>query len=184
MLSFGTVFLHDFLHAGLLTATVTMVCVQVGAMAMRVWSGRWTDRRRNRPGYMRACTALCIVLFAAMAALSWSSAASAGALGITLVILLGASGICVSAWHGVAYTELATLAGAARAGTALGMANTCVFIFMFLTPALVPHLLAWQGWPLVWMAGSACALVALPLLAPKATPQDAKLAKAALSRSR
>ena len=32
-----------------------------------------------------------------------------------LVVLLGLSGVCVSAWHGVAYTELATLAGAARA---------------------------------------------------------------------
>ena len=33
----------------------------------------------------------------------------------------------MSAWHGVAYTELATLAGTERAGTALGMANTAVY---------------------------------------------------------
>jgi len=187
VLSFGTVFLHDFVHTGLLTTTVTMVSVQVGAMGMRVWSGRWTDRRRNRPGFMRACTALCIVLFAAMAAFSWWGAAAdaghGGALRIALVILLGATGICVSAWHGVAYTELATLVGPSRAGTALGMANTSVFIFMFLAPVLVPRLLALQGWPWVWLAGSACALVALPLLAPKAAPPAPTPADASLCRS-
>ena len=44
VLSFGTVFLHDFGHVGLATITATMVFTQVGAMVMRVWSGRWTDR--------------------------------------------------------------------------------------------------------------------------------------------
>ncbi|MEO5738093.1 MAG: MFS transporter, partial [Variovorax sp.] len=102
-----------------------------------------------------------------------------------LVGLLAASGICVSAWHGVAYTELATLAGAARAGTALGMANTSVFAICFLTPFSIPHLLAFQGWPLVWCAASACALVALPLLVPKAVMPEsqAKVSNAALRRS-
>jgi predicted MFS family arabinose efflux permease len=69
VLSFGTVFLHDFGHAGLATITATMVFTQVGAMVMRVWSGRWTDRRRNRPAYLRACSALSVLLFAALAVL-------------------------------------------------------------------------------------------------------------------
>lgn len=105
---------------------------------------------------------------------------------IALVVLLAASGVCVSAWHGVAYTELATLAGAARAGTALGMANTSVFLVCFLTPLSIPHLLALQGWPLVWLAASACALAAMPLLVPRqsaATVAGQKVAKTALSRS-
>jgi len=99
--------------------------------------------------------------------------------------------VCVSAWHGVAYTELATLAGAARAGTALGMANTSVFLVCFVTPFSIPHLLALQGWPVVWLAASACALVAMPLLVPRrnagpgaCTAELAqKVAKTALSRS-
>ncbi|MFS2206023.1 MFS transporter [Variovorax sp. Varisp36] len=189
VLSFGTVFLHDFGHAGLATITATMVFTQVGAMVMRVWSGRWTDRRRNRPAYLRACGALSVLLFAALAVLVMAAGthvADSLALRIALVVLLGVSGVCVSAWHGVAYTELATLAGASRAGTALGMANTSVFLVCFITPFSIPHLLALQGWPLVWLAASACALVAMPLLVPRpdtAATADQKVAKTALSRS-
>ncbi|MDQ0589776.1 MFS transporter [Variovorax paradoxus] len=186
VLSFGTVFLHDFGHAGLAAITATMVLVQVGAMVMRVWSGRWTDRRRNRPAYLRACSALSVGLFAGLALLVMAAgthAADSAALRMALVALLAASGVCVSAWHGVAYTELATLAGAARAGTALGMANTSVFLACFLTPLSIPHLLALQGWPLVWLVASACALVAMPLLVPRPAVADQKLAKTALSRS-
>lgn len=186
VLSFGTVFLHDFGHAGLATITATMVFVQVGAMVMRVWSGRWTDRNRNRPAYLRVCSALTVLLFAGLAALALATgthAADSAALRIALVVLLGVSGVCVSAWHGVAYTELATLAGAARAGTALGMANTSVFLMCFVTPFSIPHLLALQGWPLVWLAASACALVAMPLLVARPAAADQKLAKTALSRS-
>ncbi len=186
VLSFGTVFLHDFGHAGLATITATMVCVQVGAMVLRVWSGRWTDRRRNRPAYLRACSMLSVALFAGLALLVMAAgthAADSPALRIALVLLLGACGVCVSAWHGVAYTELATLAGAARAGTALGMANTSVFLVCFVTPLSIPHLLALQGWPLVWLAAGACALVAMPLLVPRPVASDQKLSKTALSRS-
>ncbi|CAN7557318.1 MFS transporter [Variovorax sp. LjRoot290] len=169
VLSFGTVFLHDFGHAGLAAITATMVTVQVGAMAMRVWSGRWTGRRRNRPAYLRACSMLSVLLFAALGAVSLAVDATvvdSSTLRIVLIVLLAACGVCVSAWHGVAYTELAVLAGAARAGTALGMANTSVFAVCFLTPLSIPHLQALQGWPLVWFAASACALMALPLLVP------------------
>jgi sugar phosphate permease len=125
-------------------------------------------------------------MFAGLALLvlgSGTHAADSPALRIALVVLLTASGVCVSAWHGVAYTELATLAGAARAGTALGMANTSVFLVCFITPFSIPHLLALQGWPLVWLAASACALIAMPLLVPRAAAADQKLAKTALSRS-
>jgi len=186
VLSFGTVFLHDFGHVGLGLVTATMVFTQIGAMVMRVWSGRWTDRRRNRPAYLRACSLLSAGLFAALAALvltAGSQAADAWALRTALVVLLGLSGVCVSAWHGVAYTELATLAGAARAGTALGMANTSVFLVCFVTPFSIPHLLTLQGWTLVWLAASACALVALPLLVPAAVDGYPKLEAKTVGRS-
>ena len=186
VLSFGTVFLHDFGHVGLGLVTATMVFTQIGAMVMRVWSGRWTDRRRNRPAYLRACSLLSAGLFAALATLvlaAGSQAADAWALRAALVVLLGASGVCVSAWHGVAYTELATLAGAARAGTALGMANTSVFLVCFVTPFSIPHLLTLQGWTLVWLAASACALAALPLLVPAAVDGYPKLDAKAVGRS-
>ena len=190
VLSFGTVFLHDFAHWGVAAITTAMVSVQVGAMAMRVWSGHWTDRHQNRRAYLRACTVLSIALFGTLAALvAWAGmqAAVPAPMGIALLSLLAACGICVSAWHGVAFTELATLAGARRAGTALGMANTSVFAVCFVTPLSIPYLLAWQGWAAVWGVAGLCALAALPLLtvaAPRATRNvQLKRSKLSLRRS-
>ena len=180
VLSFGTVFLHDFAHWGVPAITSAMVAVQVGAMALRVWSGHWTDRHDNRRAYLRACAALSVGLFATLGlltAVAGSMASVSTAMGMTLAGLLAACGICVSAWHGVGYTELATLAGANRAGTALGMANTSVFAVCFVTPLSIPGLLAWHGWSAVWLVASAAALLALPLLTaaarrPQAAPMN------------
>lgn len=160
VLSFGTVFLHDFAQAELARVSAVMAFVQCAAMAMRVWSGRWTDRHRNRQSYLSACSWLSMLLFAALATACWLAPVP-----LLLLVLMAGAGICVSAWHGVAYTELATLAGAGRAGTALGMANTSVFIVCFTVPMLIPHLLSLQGWVLVWSACALCAVFARPLLA-------------------
>ena len=86
-----------------------------------------------------------------------------------IVTTLVVAGICVSAWHGVAYTELATLAGAERAGTALGLGNSCVFAEYFLTPIAIPALLSISTWPVVWLVASAVALIALPIF-PRPAP--------------
>ncbi|CAB5721042.1 Inner membrane protein yhjX [Delftia tsuruhatensis] len=169
VLSFGTVFLHDFAHLGLGPAAVAMSVVQLGSMALRIWSGRWTDRHRNRPAFLRACCQLTLVLFAVLAALSLfgrlGGAPVSAPMGVVLLVLLVACGICVSAWHGVAYTQLAGLSGAARAGTALGMANTSVFAVCFLVPLAIPHLLSAEGWSLVWAFAAACAAWAMRLFA-------------------
>jgi MFS family permease len=166
VLSFATVFLHDFSGAGIGATTAVMVAVQLGAMVARVASGRWTDRRGNRRAYLRFCVRLSFLLFAALGAAAWAAGAAREPDGATLclAILVAAAGICASAWHGVAYTELATLAGPARAGTALGMANSCVYIGLFLTPAALPHIVAATSWPLAWVLAGLCMLAALPLL--------------------
>lgn len=78
-----------------------------------------------------------------------------------MVLIL--AGIVVSAWHGVAYTELATLVGAGRAGTALAMGNTCVFVVLFLTPIAVAALMSQLSWAAVWLVAAGCALVSVPL---------------------
>jgi MFS family permease len=143
--------------------SATMAAVQTGAAIARVWSGAWTDRRGNRRAYMRACslsTAALFVLLALATGLIGMHRAGAVAL-FALMIVLG--GVSASAWHGVAFTELATLAGTRRAGTALAMGNTCVFLTLFLTPLAIPALLSLGAWPLVWLVASACALLALPV---------------------
>ncbi|PMS22159.1 MFS transporter [Trinickia dabaoshanensis] len=160
VLTFATVFLHDFGHLGIAGISATMAALQVGAMAMRVWSGRHTDRRGNRRSYIRGST---LVAAASFAALSGIVALGHSASIAAVVALIVFAGVCVSAWHGVAYAELATLAGPARAGTALGMANSIVYAGMFLVPFLLPHLLAASSWAFVWLVAGFVALLAHPL---------------------
>ena len=167
VLTFTTVFLHDFAGIGTLITSAALAAVQIGAMVMRVWSGRWTDRHRNRRAYLRFCALLSGISFAVLALLvTLSGIAPVGstALAVSLVCMLVFAGISVSSWHGVAYAEIATLAGAQRAGSALGLANTLVFVGFFLVPLSIPHLLAATSWVGIWMAAAACALVAWPIL--------------------
>ncbi|CAB3906963.1 MFS transporter [Achromobacter deleyi] len=166
VLTFATVFLHDYSGAGIAPLTAVMVAVQVGAMVARIASGRWTDRRGNRRAYLRGCIWLGFALFVALAGVAWAvrDKATDPAAVAAVAVLLAVAGICVSAWHGVAYTELATLAGAQRAGTALGLANTCVYLGLFLTPLALPHLVAAASWPLAWGVAGGLMLAALPLL--------------------
>jgi MFS family permease len=160
ILTFATVFLHDFGRLGLAGISTAMASIQVGAMVMRVWSGRYTDRHGNRRAYMRGSTLVAAASFGVLTALvALGHAVPVAALVATIVL----AGICVSAWHGVAYAELATLAGPARAGTALGMANTIVYVGLFVVPFMLPHLLAASSWAVVWLAAGLVALVVHPL---------------------
>lgn len=162
VLSFATVFLHDDGNLGLAEITAVMVALQGGAMVMRIWSGRYTDRHANRPAWLRGSALVALATFVLL-----GMAAAGDAPGWVLMSAVVVAGIAVSAWHGVAYTELATEAGAANAGTALGMANTAVHVGLFLTPIAIPHLLAASNWPVVWWLAGLVALLARPLF-PKA----------------
>jgi MFS family permease len=162
VLTFASIFLHDYVHAGLGAITATLVAIQAGAMATRVWSGRWTDRHGNRRAYLRGCTLVTVAAFLMLAACVHGSSANAGLMGL-LPVVMALAGIAVSAWHGVGYTELAAMAGADRAGTALGMANTVVFLGFFITPLALPHWLALTSWPVVWATTAIVALIVWPL---------------------
>ncbi|MGX9146188.1 MFS transporter [Mesorhizobium sp. 128a] len=167
VLTFASVFLHDFAGMGTLTISASLAAVQTGAMVMRVWSGRFTDRHGNRRWFLRFCSMTSVFGFAALGLLVLAAAAmpaSHTALMPAIAVLLVVAGISVSAWHGVAYTELATLAGASRAGTALGLANSFVFIAFFVVPTAIPALLLIWSWPGVWLVGALCALIAWPIL--------------------
>ncbi|MDR5739164.1 MULTISPECIES: MFS transporter [unclassified Caballeronia] len=167
VLTFAAVFLHDAGRFGVTSISATMGALQLGAMVMRVWSGRYTDRHGNRRGYLRVSTWIAVASFGALAAATASGAARAP---VVLAAMIVFAGVSISAWHGVAYTELATLAGTARAGTALGMTNTAVYVGLFLTPLAIPHVLAAGSWTAVWLAAGACATLALPLFPRPARP--------------
>ncbi|HEV3429138.1 MAG TPA: MFS transporter [Paraburkholderia sp.] len=172
VITFASVFLHDFGHAGSVATGAALASVQIGAAVARVWSGRWTDLHGNRNAWLRVCAALTVLLFFLLT-VATSLCAHAVHPGSTLplfaliglFVLLVAGGIAASAWHGVAFTELATLAGHGRVGSALAMGNTGAFIAFWLAPSVIPMLLALAGWPAVWLSAAACAALAWPAFA-------------------
>ena len=178
IVTFGTVFLHDFGRAGVLAISLTMAAVQTGAAIARVWSGAWTDRRGNRRAYMRACSVLTAVLFASLALVTGLAGMHHTAMTAVVALMIVLGGISASAWHGVAFTELATLAGTSRAGTALAIGNTCIFLMLFLAPLAIPVLLSVGSWPMVWAVASLCALIALPVF-----PRVARVSKLTAARA-
>jgi len=166
VLTFASVFLHDFVGLGTAAISANLAAVQTGAMVMRVWSGRFTDRHGNRRQLLRLLSALSALAFAVLWLLVLVSPALPGGQSMLIAVLplvLIVAGISVSAWHGVAYTELATLAGAGHVGTALSLANTFVFVGFFLVPVAIPGLLHLWSWSGVWLSASLCALVAWPI---------------------
>ncbi|TPN40926.1 MFS transporter [Mesorhizobium sp. B2-3-3] len=166
VLTFASVFLHDFAGQGTAAISASLAAVQVGAMVMRVWSGRFTDRRGNRRQFLRSCSALSAFAFMVLWLLVLANPAVPSDQSLLIAVLplvLIVAGISVSAWHGVAYTELATLAGTGHVGTALSLANTFVFVGFFLVPVAIPGLLHLWSWSGVWLAASVCALIARPV---------------------
>ncbi|TPI56925.1 MULTISPECIES: MFS transporter [unclassified Mesorhizobium] len=188
VLTFASVFLHDFAGMGTLATSASLAAVQAGAMAMRVWSGRFTDRHGNRRPFLRLCSALSALAFTLLWLLVLAGPTISGGQPVamaTLPVMLIVAGILVSAWHGVAYTELATLAGAGHVGTALSLANSFVFIGFFLVPVAIPGLLHLWSWPGVWLSAAACALIAWPIFlrpASVSVPKPPHFATTSLSR--
>ncbi|WP_436476265.1 MFS transporter [Janthinobacterium sp. LB3P112] len=104
VLSFATVFLHDHGHLGLAAITAVMVALQAGAMVMRIWSGRHTDRHANRPAYLRGSALVALASFVLLGCIAWLDApgwllmAVVVAAGIAIPHLLAASSWPVVWW--------------------------------------------------------------------------------------
>ncbi|HET7526909.1 MAG TPA: hypothetical protein VFK10_13290 [Burkholderiaceae bacterium] len=86
-----------------------------------------------------------------------------------VVGLMIVGGTVASAWHGIAYTELAVIAGAEHVATALGLGNTFAFATYFLTPLAIPLILGVSAWDGVWVVTAAAALLAF-FLFPRSPP--------------
>jgi MFS family permease len=187
VLSFASIFLHDVGHAATAAVSATLVAVQGGAAFMRVWGGRWTDRHGNRRVWLRGCAALTVALFgllAVVSAVAPQSHRASAAFVASLAVLLVLGGIAASAWHGVAFTELATLAGDGRVGTALAMGNTGAFIAFWVAPSAIPLLVSCFAWPAVWIAAALCAALAWPAFASPQAPRRAVPCDASRTRAR
>lgn len=153
ILTFTAVFMHDVHHASTAITVATLLVVQIGGGTARIWSGRFSDRHRNRRQMIKIFGLSAGILMLAAAALTLQPT-------WLVAIALALGGLCANAWHGVAYTEIAGMAGISRAGTALGLENTTVFAMGFLTPLLIPILLNATSWTAVWTLVGAASIVA------------------------
>lgn len=163
ILTFTSVFFHDFAHFDLWTTTVTLITIQLGAMGFRIWSGHWTDKRKNRKEYLKTCSILSACLFFILTFFVFILDPTKSMTVFQTILFVSVfitTGIAVSAWHGVAYTELAVMTGVNKAATALGMANTTVFVTLFLVPISIPFLVNQWNWSLVWLIAGICSLIA------------------------
>ncbi|MER5640155.1 MFS transporter [Kitasatospora sp. NPDC002227] len=162
VLTFGSVFLHTVKHLSIGTIAVLLVVVQVLGAVSRVWGGRWTDRHGGR--YRRTL----VTVYSWIIALAFVGIA-AFQTGPTWLVaaLMVVAGFLACGWHGVHYAEIATMAGAERSGTALGLENTMVFAGAFATPLLIPALLSVSSWPVVMLVIGAAPSVVSALLMPR-----------------
>ncbi|UHC14712.1 MFS transporter [Methylobacterium currus] len=166
VLTFAAVFLHDVGGLGVAAISASIVAVQVGAVLGRLWSGRFTDRRNNRRPFLKGCALTTAALYATLGGLvAWVSLVPQhGALLLPLAMsALVIGGIVASSWHGIAYTELAIVAGSSHVGTALGLGNTFAFGAYFVTPLAIPLVVESLGWAGVWFIAAAAGGLAILL---------------------
>lgn len=168
ILSFIAVFLHDVAGVGLGGTTAAMVAYQCGSAVARVASGYWTDRRQNRRAFLRGCAVLSALCLAALAAATWLAGAGLARAQEVVWGIAVVAGVIASCWHGVAFTELAVLAGPSRVGTALGLGNTFAFGSYFLTPLVVTAVVQHGNWAVAW--GSVAVITAASLRLLPASP--------------
>ena len=175
--TFAAVFLNDVGHLGAVATSASIATFQIGAAVARVWSGRFTDRRKNRRPFLKACALLTGALFGSLGLLVWFASISpdhASPAIAAAVMLMVVGGAVASAWHGVAYTELATIAGVNHVGTALGLGNTFAFGCYFCTPIAVPFILDRSAWSGVWLAAAIASLLAFVLFPKPSLPTNSR----------
>ncbi|WP_462380457.1 MFS transporter [Pseudomonas sp. Marseille-QA0892] len=159
VINFTVLFLHDYAGLEIMWSAMTLAAIHLMAGAARIWSGYLTDRRGNRRGFWRRCVYLAFGAFLILAFASW---VWPGSRAIALPMLI--AGVLISTWHGVAYIEIASAAGTRRAGTALGMANTCVYMSLFIAPLGIGRLQEGLTWPAIWTIVALTTLLAIPLM--------------------
>ncbi|MBU69230.1 MAG: MFS transporter [Cupriavidus sp.] len=156
VLTFGGIFLHDTKAADLVTISAAIIVVQIVGSIARIALGMRADRGSDRRKLVRDTGVLTALAAGALATLT-----NAPMLWVLPLVCL--CGVLASAWHGVAYTEIAVMAGAKRSGTALGIIGMTIFASASITPALISLTIAKASWQATWAMVALAALVAVSL---------------------
>jgi sugar phosphate permease len=159
VLGFLVIFLHDEHGLSTPAAAGILAAVQVGAVTLRIATGRWSDRlgTRVRP-LQRVGVAAAVTL-----------AASAALVDAPLVLLVPAfvvAGSLAMAWNGLAFTIAAELAGPARSGAAIGFQQTVLSVVGVAVPPAFAATVSATSWRAAFALAAAAPLVGWWLLRP------------------
>lgn len=127
ILAFAVLFLHGERGLSAGAAAGILALMQVLGAALRIASGRWSDRVGRRVG------PLLRLAFALAVSLAVSAGLTEAPLGLLLPALVAAGALSQS-WNGLSFTAAAELAGRARSGAALGFQQTALAVGGAVTP--------------------------------------------------
>lgn len=143
---FAALFLHEIYHFSLLQTSLCIIVIQLCAGICRILIGHLTDIYQIRGHFLKFFP---VFLMACFIVLCWATTCWYSTVCIAIAFIL--TTILAACWNGVAYAQMATLAGKGYIGRALGIGNTFVFGSFFLTTTFVPTLIKFSGWQHVWL---------------------------------
>ena len=166
LVAYLVIYLNEDRHLPLATAALALTAAQVAGAGLRVLAGAWSDRAGSRLRPMRRMGVVGALLLAGMALLAGAPAA--------VVIVLGAATTAANmSTNGLAFTATGELAGAVRAGTAMGFQNTWLFVAGVAGPIAFGVVVSRFGWHVGFATLCALAGAGVLLLGPL-IPEEAR----------
>jgi sugar phosphate permease len=141
VLGFLVLFLHDERGFSTGRAALVLVFVNVLGGALRIGTGRWSDRIGTRLVPLR------LVGLGGFASLVVVALLLGGPTALLVPAFVVAGGLSM-AWNGLSFTAAAELAGAARSGAAIGFQQTVLSLIGIAVPiafAATVDALSWQA---------------------------------------
>ena len=157
IIGFVVLFLHDERNVSAAAAAAVLAAIQVGAAALRIGAGRWSDVLGSRAVPLRRLGVATALATGAVAALSGAS------LWILVPAFVVAGGLSMS-WNGLSFTAAAELAGGRRSGAAIGFQQSVLSGVGAAAPVAFAALVAATSWRAGFALAALFPLVALPLL--------------------
>ena len=157
IIGFVVLFLHDARNVSAAAAAAVLAAIQVGAAALRIGAGRWSDVLGSRAVPLRRLGVATALATGVVAALTGAS------LWILVPAFVVAGGLSMS-WNGLSFTAAAELAGGRRSGAAIGFQQSVLSGVGAAAPVAFAALVAATSWRAGFALAAVCPLLALPLL--------------------
>ena len=157
VLGFAALFLHGDRGFSPQEAGVVLAAMNVVGAALRIASGRWSDRLGDRLFPLRAIALAVTISVAAAAALATAPA-------VVLVPAFVVAGGLSMGWNGLSFAAAAELAGRRRSGAAIGFQQTALTVGGTLAPLAFAALVTATSWRTGFAVAALCPLAALYLL--------------------